>query len=254
MKNYHPFIAGLIALSLTACNDTRPVENYIPLRDALKNTAASPAAVKNFDGSTSSNSAAPGPVTYNPPHGQPGHREDIAVGAPIPGAVPASQPVPAAVPTAVPATASAMPVTPAGMNPPHGQPGHRCDIAVGAPLDSKPAASTQPVVTTSSPAVKTAPGMNPPHGQPGHRCDIAVGAPLNSKPATTTTPTPLVTNTTPTAVAPGMNPAHGQPGHRCDIPVGSPLSQPVANAARKDTGSTTGIQPITVAQKDTTGN
>ena len=25
-----------------------------------------------------------------------------------------------------------------GMNPPHGQPGHRCDIAVGAPLNSKP--------------------------------------------------------------------------------------------------------------------
>jgi len=25
-----------------------------------------------------------------------------------------------------------------GMNPAHGQPGHRCDIAVGAPLNSKP--------------------------------------------------------------------------------------------------------------------
>jgi hypothetical protein len=24
------------------------------------------------------------------------------------------------------------------MNPSHGQPGHRCDIAVGAPLNSKP--------------------------------------------------------------------------------------------------------------------
>jgi hypothetical protein len=28
------------------------------------------------------------------------------------------------------------------MNPQHGQPGHRCDIAVGAPLNSKPAAAT----------------------------------------------------------------------------------------------------------------
>ena len=26
----------------------------------------------------------------------------------------------------------------AGLNPAHGQPGHRCDIAVGAPLNSKP--------------------------------------------------------------------------------------------------------------------
>ena len=50
------------------------------------------------------------------------------------------------------------------LNPPHGQPGHRCDIAVGQPLDSKPAQNSGKV--------------NPPHGQPGHRCDLAVGAPL----------------------------------------------------------------------------
>jgi hypothetical protein len=29
-----------------------------------------------------------------------------------------------------------------GMNPAHGQPGHRCDIPVGSPLNSKPAAQT----------------------------------------------------------------------------------------------------------------
>ena len=89
--------------------------------------------------------------------------------------------------TAVPQ--AAVPVTAPGMNPPHGQPGHRCDIAVGAPLNSKPVPVTtqaaQPAVTmTEIPNTqKTAPGMNPPHGEPGHRCDIAVGAPLNSKPA-----------------------------------------------------------------------
>ena len=85
-------------------------------------------------------------------------------------------------------------VSKAGLNPEHGKPGHRCDISVGAPLDSKP---NQPVVTNPNPQVVTptqqapattqpvavAPGMNPSHGQPGHRCDIAVGAPLNSKPA-----------------------------------------------------------------------
>ena len=90
-----------------------------------------------------------------------------------------------------------------GMNPAHGQAGHRCDIAVGAPLNSKPGmnASTSPTSTTissdgntgtvisngakitttkvSSPTV-TPEGMNPPHGENGHRCDLAVGAPLNS--------------------------------------------------------------------------
>jgi hypothetical protein len=98
------------------------------------------------------------------------------------------------------------PVTKKGMNPPHGQPGHRCDIAVGAPLNSPPGNANKPKAgtaitqqidpskfntqTTSQPAgtpailnpdaatTTTAPGMNPPHGQPGHQCGVAVGAPL----------------------------------------------------------------------------
>lgn len=98
-------------------------------------------------------------------------------------------------------------VTKKGMNPPHGQPGHRCDIAVGAPLSSPPGnTTTQPKIgsattqqidpskfttqtttqPTGAPAIlnpdaaqtTTAPGMNPPHGQAGHQCGIAVGAPL----------------------------------------------------------------------------
>lgn len=99
-------------------------------------------------------------------------------------------------------------VTKKGMNPPHGQPGHRCDIAVGAPLNSPAGNNNQPKIgsattqqldpskfttqtTTQQPtgapailnpdgaqATTTAPGMNPPHGQPGHQCGIAVGAPL----------------------------------------------------------------------------
>ncbi len=157
-------------------------------------------------------------VGMNPPHGQPGHRCDIAVGAPL-NSPPAQQTVaPATTPVNISANQPATTVVTApGMNPPHGQPGHRCDIAVGAPLNSKPTTPATVPATT-----KVAPGMNPPHGQPGHRCDIAVGAPLNSKP---TTP---VTVPATTKVAPGMNPPHGQPGHRCEIAVGAPLdSKPV---------------------------
>jgi len=89
-----------------------------------------------------------------------------------------------------PATQAAK--TAAMLNPAHGEPGHRCDIAVGAPLDSPPAAPTQPSSGgTVSPEVRkmqqtnpsqptpTAAGMNPPHGEPGHKCEIPVGAPLN---------------------------------------------------------------------------
>lgn len=92
-----------------------------------------------------------------------------------------------------------------GMNPAHGQPGHRCDIEVGMPLNSPPGKPKTPQTpsqtvtqsttvtpamlnsnTTSTPAVPTtpvvtAPGMNPPHGQEGHVCGVAVGAPLPKK-------------------------------------------------------------------------
>ena len=102
-----------------------------------------------------------------------------------------------------------------GLNPPHGYPGHRCDLKVGEPLNSKPEAKT------------TKQALNPAHGQPGHRCDIAVGAPLNSKPTANVAQTSAQTNTSVaglTAVKDGLNPAHGQPGHRCDIAVGAPLN------------------------------
>ena len=82
----------------------------------------------------------------NPPHGQPGHRCDISVGAPLnspaksttstaapAGIVPAkSTPDPMAYNVASKPAAAAS--GKAGLNPAHGEPGHRCDIAVGAPL------------------------------------------------------------------------------------------------------------------------
>ncbi|TFH65374.1 MAG: hypothetical protein E4G91_02715 [Candidatus Zixiibacteriota bacterium] len=78
----------------------------------------------------------------NPPHGQPNHRCDIAVGAPLnsPPAKGPTQPITVqpnvtTQTTAIPTTTTS---TAAGMNPPHGQPNHRCDIKVGEPLNSPP--------------------------------------------------------------------------------------------------------------------
>ena len=149
----------------------------------------------------------------NPAHGQPGHRCDIAVGAPLNSAPAQTQtttttPQPQTVqvkpnqPQVVTTTVAAPVKVGKGMNPSHGQPGHRCDIPVGTPLSqpvAKPVAantttsgsSSQSFTVNPAPAnnavptllsteapVATAEGMNPPHGQTGHRCDIAVGAPL----------------------------------------------------------------------------
>ena len=69
--------------------------------------------------------------------------------------------------------------TTAKVNPQHGEPGHRCDLPVGASLDQanklpKPEVSNQSPVRIKS----ATPRINPPHGQPGHDCSVAVGAKL----------------------------------------------------------------------------
>ena len=72
------------------------------------------------------------------------------------------------------------------LNPAHGRPNHRCDIAVGAPLSS-PSQGVQQTVpampalpATLNPITNTGGEvkLNPEHGMPGHDCGIAVGEPL----------------------------------------------------------------------------
>ena len=215
---------SLLGLALTACQNT-PQE--IPVADdALANTElaeaqrdkskeGNPFEQMNNNTTQATLPSTPTGVTLNPPHGQPGHRCDIAVGAPLPndGNVIAqtqtqAQPVSSAdakpvvsggmpqvqqVQVAQPQTQQGVATKGQKLNPPHGQPGHRCDIPVGAPLNSKPVKQQAPATpkTVEQQIVidpkmaqqhtgTTEPGFsgkpNPPHGQPGHRCDIAVGA------------------------------------------------------------------------------
>ena len=88
------------------------------------------------------------PAGMNPPHGQPGHRCDLAVGAPLNSTPAKTQPATNSTPqniTIKPSTTQTTTnttTTAPGMNPPHGQPGHRCDNRVGAPLNSSPAKNT----------------------------------------------------------------------------------------------------------------
>ncbi len=217
---------SILGLALTACQNT-PQEIAVA-EDALANTElaeaqrdkskeGNPFEQMNNNTTQATLPSTPTGVTLNPPHGQPGHRCDIAVGAPLPNdgnvvAQAQSQAHPVSQGEAMPVVSGGMPqqvvqvqqpqaqqsyVGPKGekLNPPHGQPGHRCDIPVGAPLNSKPAAqpaapqqqvTQQQIVIDPQQAQQhtgtTEPGFsgkpNPPHGQPGHRCDIAVGATL----------------------------------------------------------------------------
>lgn len=82
------------------------------------------------------------------------------------------------------------------LNPAHGEPGHVCEIPVGAPLDGSASTNasapmeittppapafgtTLPMGGQSSPAITLPSGTpNPPHGEPGHKCEVNVGDPL----------------------------------------------------------------------------
>ncbi|MFT3979293.1 MAG: hypothetical protein QM687_02410 [Ferruginibacter sp.] len=158
MKKYFAvFTAAAIVLSACGGSDSPEVDRSI-MPDSAK--AATPAV----------NTALPvAPVPVNP--------GTQALPAPTPEQVKQA--------VTIPAEQASKVVAGAGLNPAHGQPGHRCDIAVGAPLNSAPAA--QPAVQ-ATPSVQTTPaatapvitgaGLNPAHGQPGHDCSIPVGAPL----------------------------------------------------------------------------
>jgi hypothetical protein len=90
------------------------------------------------------------------------------------------------------------------LNPAHGAPGHRCDIAVGAPLNS-PAPQTAAAPTTQQVTTQQ----------------------VTAQPTTTVTQqAPTSTATVPTVNEKGqrLNPAHGMPGHKCEIEVGAPLN------------------------------
>lgn len=147
------FAAAALAVS---CKNTKNTE----VQKSVTQTATAPEtkSQENVATQTStpentaipSNTASDKPA-LNPPHGQPYHRCDIAVGAPIDS--------PAPVQNAAPQVAQPQSAPNAGFN-------------------------TNPISPSLAPPVSSTadigpkPALNPPHGQPHHRCDLQVGAPL----------------------------------------------------------------------------
>lgn len=146
MKKIHLLGFAVVALAFASCGETKkePVTEPTPqieTTDQNMTTSSEPVAVETTD----VNSA----EALNPAHGQPGHRCDIPVGAPL--------------------------STPAGGNqaniPTQGTP---------APSDNQPFLVNDGAKQAPTAAASTLPSgtLNPAHGQPGHRCDIQVGQPL----------------------------------------------------------------------------
>lgn len=92
------------------------------------------------------------------------------------------------------------------LNPAHGEPFHRCDIQVGAPIDSAPQQNVAPVAAPQMQSNNTGFNTNP-------------ISPSMSAPASTAVSAPQ-----PTGPKPALNPAHGEPWHKCELQVGAPLT------------------------------
>ncbi|MGV3538235.1 MAG: hypothetical protein ACO1OQ_00400 [Rufibacter sp.] len=137
MKLSSSIILAVLFFCFMSCSEKKSQnEGFVPQPLVL------PGTTTTATGDSGAVQPATGSVAVNPPHGQPGHRCDLQVGAPLPGGgQPAATPAPTTTQTVVPTVSPTVTATPApaaavapGMNPPHGQPGHRCDIQVGAPL------------------------------------------------------------------------------------------------------------------------
>lgn len=139
MKGLNYFSAILLIAFATACGNAAE-QGYTT--DKVKPTAADTTKPIQAIQPQAAAPAPTGTVALNPAHGQPGHRCDIQVGAPL-----NSTPAPTGIntnqtqqmqtvvnPTPTPVSAPVSSGSGA-KNPAHGQPGHRCDIAVGAPLN-----------------------------------------------------------------------------------------------------------------------
>ena len=136
-KELEPQASSETPVTETVAPETQNINQQFEVQNPNQQSVQAPNPVQ-----TQAATTAPG---MNPPHGQPNHRCDIAVGAPLnspKGAMPTPPPPPPA-PTPTPqGQATITPVdmssgttaTKPGMNPPHGQAGHLCEIAVGAPL------------------------------------------------------------------------------------------------------------------------
>ena len=94
------------------------------------------------------------------------------------------------------------------LNPAHGEPGHDCSIAVGAPLGSANSGAGQSIQMSSPTQNNSVPV------QGSQVINPAASAPIMATPSA---------NPSPGGTSGKVNPAHGEPGHDCAKPVGAPL-------------------------------
>ncbi len=148
MKNIYPFIVILTLTTFSCQKETATAtdfkRNVVPFTEVGKKMKDEQATVdlnNQKKAQTENQKKLNIQEGINPAHGIAGHRCDIAVGeslnktpeqnisAPLQKTIQVPENI---ISTVTKPTEKS--ITPEGMNPPHGQVNHRCDIAIGAPL------------------------------------------------------------------------------------------------------------------------
>ncbi len=140
----------VLSFVLTSCKNEKesekksntPVIPFTEVGNQMRNEIATKSANQQTQNSTATSAQTINDKTLNPAHGQPNHQCDIPVGAPLNSVRTSQKTTPpitqqnqtVATKPVVTNTSSETTPTPEGMNPPHGQAGHQCGIAVGAAL------------------------------------------------------------------------------------------------------------------------
>ena len=151
MKKISILLFAVAAFTLS-CKNTKTTESQTKAgSETATSTAATGENPQNT--ATATTSADPNRPELNPAHGEPYHRCDIQVGAPLDSPAPVQAAAPQVIPQQAPVSNNF------NTNP----------IA--------PSAAPAPSVSSTS-SLGPKPALNPPHGEPHHRCDLQVGAPL----------------------------------------------------------------------------
>ena len=159
-------IGALLFIGLTSCTSSSNESKQAPRLPAMQQNqvpeniinAASPTPASVEDTGQRQNDDT-NAVMLNPPHGQPGHRCEIPVGAPLNS--------PEANTVQQSATSGSAATAPTIRN-----------SSMAPTIENANRITPSRQQSTAATATGPKPANNPPHGQPWHRCDIAVGSPL----------------------------------------------------------------------------
>lgn len=152
---------GIAFLVLISCGPAQNKTKQAEDDPVIQQSQTEPVAVEEEEPVIQKTAAESAPIVLNPPHGEPGHRCEIPVGSPLNA------------PAAVESAASAnTPTTPAATEAANSYNSMAPTVENARRLNATQGNQTQ------VPATGEKPKLNPPHGQPWHRCDIMVGSPL----------------------------------------------------------------------------